>query len=79
MRKATSVMRRGRLRLAIVASIVAAIPLLIGASAASGVGPMVVFNDSGRLARRFLPCGELARLECRRTVAEQCAGQRRDL
>ena len=37
-------MRRGRLRLAIVASIVAAIPLLIGASAASGVGPMVVFN-----------------------------------
>lgn len=44
MRKAASTIRRGRLRLAIVASIVAAIPLLIGASAASGVGTMVVFN-----------------------------------
>src|ERR1035437_865170 len=44
MRKAASTIRRGRLRVAIVASIVAAIPLLIGASAASGVGTMVVFN-----------------------------------
>ena len=44
MRKAASTIRRGRLRLAIVASIVAAIPLLIGASTASGVGTIVVFN-----------------------------------
>ena len=44
MRKAISTIMRGRLRLAIVALIVAAIPLLIGASAASGVGTMVVFN-----------------------------------
>jgi len=44
MRKATSMIRRGRLRLAIVASIIAAIPLLIGASVASGVGPLVVFD-----------------------------------
>ena len=35
---------RGRLRLAIVASIVAAIPLLIGASTASSAAPTVVFN-----------------------------------
>src|SRR5664280_1372591 len=44
MRKAASTIRRGRLRVAIVALVVAAIPLLIGASAASGVGTMVVFN-----------------------------------
>jgi hypothetical protein len=37
-------MRRGRLWVAAVTVVVAAIPLLIGASAASGVGPLTLFN-----------------------------------